>query len=142
MGRPRSTYAELRHGRHCVFSMHVHLVFVTKYRRDVFTKAILDDMRIVFANVCRDFEAKLVEFDGEDDHVHLLVNYPPKVAVSALVNSLKGVSSRMIRQKNYPSIQHKLCGGALWSPSYFAGSCGGAPIAVVRQYIEQQRTQH
>jgi len=68
---------EIRHGRHCVFAMHIHLVFVTRYRREVFTKAILDDMRGIFASVCRDFEAELVEFDGEDDHVHLLVNYPP-----------------------------------------------------------------
>lgn len=120
--------------------LHVHLVFVTKYRRDVFTKAILDDLREVFASVCADFGAELVEFDGEDDHVHLLVNYPPKVAVSNLVNSLKGVSSRMIRKKDYPSLRKKLWGGALWSPSYFAGSCGGAPITVIRQYIEQQRT--
>jgi putative transposase len=122
--------------------MHVHLVFVTKYRRDVLTKAILDDLRIIFTNVCKDFEAELVEFDGEDDHVHLLVNYPPKVAVSALVNSLKGVCSRLIRQKNDPSVRRKLWGGALWSPSYFAGSCGGAPIAIIRQYIEQQQTPH
>ena len=86
--------------------------------------------------------AELVEFDGEDDHVRLLVNYPPKVSVSSLVNSLKGVSSRMIRQKRYPSIRKKLWGGALWSPSYFAGSCGGAPIEIVRQYIEQQKTPH
>ncbi len=94
-----ATNKDIRHGRHCVFLMHVHLVFVTKYRRDVFTKEILDDMRGIFANVCRDFESELVEFDGEDDHFHLLVNYPPKVSVSSLVNSLKGVSSRMIRQK-------------------------------------------
>jgi len=134
--------SDLRHGRHCVFMMHVHLVFVTKYRRDVFTKDILDDLRPIFANVCADFESELVEFDGEHDHVHLLVNYPPKVAVSHLVNSLKGVSSRMIRKKNYPSIRQKLWGGALWSPSYFAGSCGDAPIAVIRQYIEQQKTPH
>ncbi|NHZ67385.1 IS200/IS605 family transposase, partial [Massilia genomosp. 1] len=67
---------------------------------------------------------------------------PPKVSVSNLVNSLKGVSSRMIRKKNDPSIRKKLWGGALWSPSYFAGSCGGAPIAVIRQYIEQQQTPH
>ncbi|MDR0478317.1 MAG: IS200/IS605 family transposase [Burkholderiaceae bacterium] len=133
---------ELRHGRHCVFLMHVHLVFVTKYRRGVFTKAILDELRLIFAKVCLDFEAQLAEFDGEDDHVHLLVNYPPKVSVSALVNSLKGVSSRLIRQKNYPSIRRKLWGGSLWSPSYFAGSCGGAPIAIIRQYIEQQQTPH
>ena len=83
-----------------------------------------------------------MELDGEDDHVHLLVNYPPKVAVSNLVNSLKGVSSRMIRKRNYPSILKKLWGGALWSPSYFAGSCGGAPIELIRQYIEQQQTPH
>ena len=133
---------EIRHGRHCVFKMHVHLVFVTKYRREVFTKTILDDLRTTFSSVCTDFEAELVEFDGEDDHVHLLVNYPPKVAVSALVNSLKGVSSRLIRKKNYPSIRRKLCGGALWSPSYFASSCGGAPIEIIRQYIEQQQTPH
>ena len=133
---------EIRHGRHCVFLMHVHLVFVTKYRREVFTKAILDNLRQVFTSVCIDFEADLVEFDGEDDHIHLLVNYPPKVSVSTLVNSLKGVSSRMIRQKNYPSIQRKLWGTALWSSSYFPGSCGGAPIAVIRQYIEQQQTPH
>ena len=84
--------------------MHVHLVFLTKYRRGVFTKEILDDLHSIFASVCTDFDAELVAFDGEDDHVHLLVNYPPKVAVYNLVNSLKGVSSRMIRRKNYPSI--------------------------------------
>lgn len=122
--------------------MHVHLVFVTKYRREVFTKAILDDLHDIFASTCADFEAELVEFDGQDDHVHLLVNYPPKIAVSALVNSLKGVSSRMIRMKNYPSIRKKLWDGGLWSPSYFAGSCGGAPIEIIRQYIEQQQTPH
>ena len=87
-----------------------------------------------------DFEAHLVEFDGEHDHVHLLIEYPPKVAISRLVNSLKGVSSRMIRKKNYPSIQSKLWGNQLWSPSYFAGSCGGAPISIIKQYIEQQQT--
>lgn len=129
---------DLRRGRHVVFNLHVHLVFVAKYRRKVFTKEILDDMRQIFESVCTDFEAQLVEFDGENDHVHLLVNYPPKVSISKLVNSLKGVSSRMIRQKNYPSIREKLWGGALWSPSYFAGSCGGAPISIIRQYIEQQ----
>ena len=89
------------------------LVFVTKYRRGVFTKKILDDMRTIFDSVCKDFEAKLVEFDGEDDHVHLLVNYPPKVAISKLVNSLKGTSSLLIRKKNYPSIKTKLWRNAL-----------------------------
>lgn len=133
---------DIRRGRHCVFKMHIHLVFVTKYRRDVFTKAILDDLQKIFTKVCGDFESELVEFDGEDDHVHLLIDYPPKVAISKLVNSLKGVSSLLIRKKNYPSIKQKLWGGALWSPSYFAGSCGGAPIEIVRKYIEQQKKPH
>ena len=131
---------DIRRGRHCVFNMHAHLVFVTKYRRDVFTKAILNDLQEIFASVCADFEAELVAFDGEDDHVHLLVNYPPKVAISKLVNSLKGISSLLIRKKNYPNIKKKLWKGALWSPSYFAGSCGGAPIEIIRQYIKQQQT--
>ena len=108
----------------------------------MFMKAILEDLSDIFSGVCRDFEAELVEFDGEDDHVHLLVNYPPKIAVATLVNSLKGVSSCMIRKKNYPSIRRKLWKGALWSPSYFAGSCGGAPIGTIRQYIEQQQSPH
>lgn len=133
---------EIRTGRHCVFNMHVHLVFVTKYRRNVFSKAILDELKQIFSSVCQDFEAELIEFDGEDDHVHLLVNYPPKIAVSHLVNSLKGVSSRMIRKKNYAKIKSKLWGNSLWSPSYFAGSCGGASIDIVKQYIQQQQTPH
>jgi len=120
--------------------MHVHLVFVTKYRRKVFTKQILDELGIVFVEICTDFESHLVEFDGEGDHVHLLVKYPPKVAISKLVNSLKGVSSRLIRKKEYPSIQNALWGGSLWSPSYFAGACGGAPLATIKQYIEQQQS--
>ena len=130
---------EIRHGRHCQFVMHIHLVFVTKYRREVFTQEILNDMKLIFASVCKDFEAELVEYNGEDDHVHLLVTYPPKVAVSKLVNSLKGVSSHLIRKRNYPNIRKKLWGNALWSPSYFASSCGGAPLAIIRQYIEQQQ---
>lgn len=101
---------DIRTGRHCVFLLHAHLVFVTKYRYGVFTKVILDDLKEIFASVCRDFEAELIEFDGEDDHVHLLVVYPPKVAISSLVNSLKGVSSRLIRKKGYPSIQKKTLG--------------------------------
>ena len=118
--------------------MHVHLVFVTKYRRHVFTKTVLKHLNMIFKDVCADFQTTLVEFDGETDYVHLLIEYPPKVAISRLVNSLKGVSSRLIRKKDYPSIQNALWGKSLWSPSYFAGACGGAPLTVIRQYIEQQ----
>lgn len=131
---------ELRRGRTCVFLMHVHLVFVTKYRKKVFTKQILKHLKTIFANVCNDFEAELIEFEGEGDHVHLLVHYPPKMTVSKLVNSLKGVSSRLIRKEEFPSIRSALWGRNLWSPSYFAGACGGAPLTVIKQYIEQQQS--
>lgn len=127
-----------RHGRHCVYLMHIHLVFVTKYRRFCFTKRVLDHIREVMNKVCIGFDAELVEFEGEGDHVHLLVNYPPKVSISKLVNSLKGVSSRHIRKMEYPEVQKKLWGTKLWSTSYFAGSCGGANLDVIRKYIESQ----
>lgn len=130
---------EIRTGRHCVFNLHVHLVFVTKYRKNVFEKHHFLTMRDVFGKVCRGFEAELVEIGGEADHVHLLVNYPPKVSVSALVNSLKGVSSRLLK-KEHPELLNRYWNGVLWTPSYLAASCGGAPIGIIRQYIEQQRT--
>ena len=117
----------------------MHLVFVAKYRRRVFDARAIDVLRSVFAEVCSDAHTTLVEMDGEDDHVHLLVEYPPKLAVSSLVNSLKGVSSRLLRQQR-PDIRKRYWKGVLWSPRYFACSCGGAPISVVRQYIEQQKT--
>ncbi|MGI4718393.1 MAG: IS200/IS605 family transposase [Janthinobacterium lividum] len=142
MARPRKTDSDLRHGRHCVFALHAHLVFVTKYRRNVLNKEHLDAMRPILAKVCQDFDAKLVEFNGEHVHVHLLVNYPPKVSLSKLVASLKGVSSRLLRQQFgefHPWLKRR---GVLWSPSYFASSCGGAPIDVLRRYIEEQQAPH
>ena len=128
-----------RRGRTCVFLLHAHLIFVTKYRRNVFVEEVLLDLKDIFNSVCQDFGSKLIEFDGKEDHVHLLVNYPPKIALSSFVNSLKGVSSRLIRKKNYPSVQNALWGKTLRSPSYFAESCGGAPLEIVKQYIQQQK---
>lgn len=129
--------SNIRTGRHCTFKLHVHLVFVTKYRKKVFTDSILKDLESIFERVCQDFETELVEINGETDHVHLLLNYPPKVSISKLVNSLKGVSSRRIR-KQHPELTQYYWKGGLWSPSYFAGSCGGAPLSIIKQYIEQQ----
>lgn len=132
-----SIETEIRKGRHCVFAIHAHLVFVTKYRRGVFTSACLDILKEVMQKVCDDFEVELAAFEGEGNHVHLLVNYPPQVQLSKLVNSLKGVSSRMLRQR-MPSIANRYYKNVLWSPSYFAASCGGAPLSVIKQYVEQQ----
>lgn len=130
---------EYRRGRSVVSLLHVHLVFVTKYRRGVLSERALEVIREAAAKVCEDFQAQLVEMNGEDDHVHLLVHYPPTVALSRLVNSLKGVSARLLRARHYPEVMSRLWGEHLWSPSYFAVSCGGAPIEIVRQYIEAQR---
>ncbi|MGW5387434.1 IS200/IS605 family transposase [Nocardia sp. NPDC003963] len=132
-------FQDIRTGRYCVFVLHAHLVFVTKYRHRVFTDRHLARLEEIMRTVCTDFETELVEFNGEPDHVHLLVNFPPKVAISKLVNSLKGVSSRRMRQEFPELAQHYWRAKRLWSGSYFAGSVGGAPISVLRQYIEQQQ---
>ncbi len=134
-----SQSSDLRLVRGCVFALHVHLVFLAKYRRHVFDGAAIEELRGIFTKVCADFAADLRACDGEDDHVHLLVEYPPTMAISPLVNTLKGMSSRLLRQRR-PDIARRYWKGVLWSPSYFAASCGGAPLSIVRQYVEQQRT--
>jgi putative transposase len=90
---------DYRRGRHVVSGLNAHLVFVTKYRRGVLTGNHLHTLREVFPIVCADSGAKLVEMDGEDGHVQLLVTYPPHVEVTRLVNSLKGVSALRLRQR-------------------------------------------
>jgi len=125
------------------FVLHSHLVFVTKKRGKVFAAKHLEILRKIFQDVCSDFEVELKEFSGECDHVHLLVFYPPKLALSSLVNSLKGVSSRLLK-KQCPEISHfwslARSRNSFWSPSYFAASCGGAPIDVLKNYIQSQKT--
>ncbi|MEU9885071.1 IS200/IS605 family transposase [Sphaerisporangium sp. NPDC051011] len=86
----------------------------------------------------RTSRSSCVEFNGEHDHVHLLIHHPPKVALSKLVNSLKGVSVRLLRKAYAAHVRKFLWGGHFWSGSYFAGSAGGAPLTVLKQYIEQQ----
>jgi putative transposase len=130
---------DVRRGRSVIFNLHAHLVFVTKYRRGALTAPILDRCRAIMTDVCTGFDAQLREFNGEEDHVHLLVHYPPTVAVSRMVNSLKGVSSHHLRKEFGQHLSRYLWGDHLWSPSYFAASCGGAPLEVVRQYIAGQK---
>ena len=130
---------DYRRGRHVVSALRVHLVFVTKYRRGVLDDEMLTCCEDAMRKVCGNFEAALREFNGEADHVHLLVEYPPKVSVSALVNSLKGVSARRLRSEYTGRVNRARMNGHFWSPSYFAASCGGGPLSIIRQYIEQQR---
>ena len=130
---------DYRPGRHVFSLLYVHLVFVTKYRRGVLDADMLRSCEDAIRKVCGGFGAELREFNGEDDHIHLLVGYPPKVAVSALVNSLKGVSARHLRSEFTGRVNRYTVHGHFWSPSYLAASCGDASLSIVRQYIEGQR---
>ncbi|PZX45735.1 putative transposase [Roseinatronobacter thiooxidans] len=129
---------EYRKGRHVVSALHVHLVFVTRYRRGALDDDALSRLRDTFAAASADFGARLVECDGEADHVHLLLEYPPTVTLARLVNSLKGVGSRLLL-RDRPELR-RFAQKGLWSPSYFAASCGGAPIEIVRKYVANQRS--
>jgi putative transposase len=131
--------SDIRHGRHCVFRNFMHLVFVTKYRRDVLTDPILKRMEELVRETCIQMDCELIEFNGEHDHAHMMVSVHPKVAVSNLVGKLKGKSAYFIRQEFRKEVRKKLWGDHFWSPSYCVVSCGGAPLEIVKQYIEEQR---
>lgn len=129
---------EYRSGRHVVFLLHAHLVFTPKYRKNIFEGRHLQALESYARKVCEDLEVELVEFNGEPNHVHLLVNYPPKLSLSTLVNSLKGVTSRLLR-KDFPEVErHYWKNKTLWSRSYFVSSCGGAPLEILKKYIQDQ----
>jgi len=98
---------------------------------------MLKRLEQILRNIYLNFDVKLTEFNGENGHIHLLIEYTPKVQLSQLINALKGVSSRLMR-KEYPEIHRYLWNGALRSPSYFTGSCGGASLNILTKYIEQQ----
>jgi len=82
--------SDIRSGRHCVFNLHAHLVFVTKYRRGALDADALERLKAIFSSICDRFDSELVEMNGEADHVHLLIRFQPKLALARLVNSLKG----------------------------------------------------
>mgnify|MGYP001614687766 CR=1 FL=1 len=129
-----------RTGRHCIFKNIVHLIFVTKYRRDVLTAMMLSRLGALFSQTCQQMDCELLEFNGEADHVHLLVSVHPKLAVSNLVGKLKGKSSYFLRREFSSELKSKLWGVHLWSPSYCVVSCGGASLEVLGQYIQSQRS--
>ena len=128
-----------RTGRSCFFKIFYHLVFVTKYRRGVFTKKMLIRIKALFEETCLQMEAELLEFNGKHDHIHIMISCPPKVPIAVLIGKLKGKSSYFLRKEFWPELKKKLWGMHLWSPSYCVVTCGGAPLSVVKKYIEQQR---
>jgi putative transposase len=118
--------------------LHAHLVFVTKYRRPVFTDQMLTFCERTMHAVFAEPDVELVEFNGEADHVHLLVAYPPTLAISALVQRLKGRTAHAVRREYTGACVRARMRGHLWSPSYFAVPCGGAPLSIIKQYIDGQ----
>jgi putative transposase len=129
----------LHRNNNAIFRLVYHLVLVTKYRRRVLTSSMIDHAGALLRELCVAWEGTLLECSGEADHLHALIDMPPKVRPSDLVNNLKTVLSRQLR-KEFNSLRTAYRGKAvLWSPSYCLVSAGGAPINILRQYVENQK---
>ena len=124
---------------HCVYNLKYHLVLVTKYRKKCITVPIIIRLKEIFSSLCEKWECNLIEFNGEPDHIHMLLELNPKIALSTFINNLKKVSSRYIR-KDFSGHLAKFYykNPIFWSRSYCILTCGGAPLSVIKQYIEQQ----
>lgn len=129
----------VRKGFHRLFSVRLHFVFVTHYRRKVITAPMLERLREMFWQVCRKMDCELIEFSGEPDHVHALIDFHPKNSISAVAGSLKSASARTMK-KDFPEQVKKFYWGqvSFWSNSYYVASAGGAPIEKLKQYIQTQ----
>jgi len=124
---------------HCVYNLKYHLVLVTKYRKKCITSSIMIRLKEIFSELCKKWECSLIEFNGEPDHIHILLELNPKIALSTFINNLKTVSSRYIRKdfiNHLSKFYYK--NPVFWSRSYCILTCGGAPLSVIKQYIEQQ----
>jgi len=124
-----------RKERHSVTDLKIHLVCITKYRQSVLTSESLAMIENSFREVAVKMDFQVLEFNGEANHIYALIEFPPKLSVSQIVNALKGVSSRRYGQAGYKKPFGK---DALWSPSYYSSSVGGAPIEVLKRYIQDQ----
>ena len=131
---------EWRTGRHVVYDLHAHIILTPKFRRKVMTERVSNLLKDVLEEACNRRGVTLDAFETDEDHAHLLVSYPPKISLSSLVMSLKTVSSKAVREQQWPEITQALWGKHFWSPSYAVTSCGGAPLEIVKTYIENQKT--
>lgn len=129
---------ELNSLYHSTYSLKFHLVLVTKYRRKVITKDILTRLKELFSDQLIRWECDLIEFNGEADHVHLLISTHPKILPSKLVNSLKTVTSRLIRKEFAEHVGKFYFKPVFWSRSYCIISVGGAPLSALKAYIQNQ----
>jgi len=129
----------LTSGSHCVYSLNYHLVLVTKYRRRCLTDGLLDQLGKIMTRTCDKWGVDLIEYNGEADHVHLMLGCHPDITLSKLINNLKTVSSRMIRKGHKAHFsQFYWANPGIWTRSYCLISVGGAPLCVLKQYIQNQ----
>jgi putative transposase len=129
----------LHRNANAVYRLVYHLVLVTKYRKKVLTGAMLDRASTILGTLCEAWEGRLLECSGEVDHLHALIDLPPKVRPTDIINNLKTVTSRRLRDE-FPVLRSAYRGKpVLWSPSYCLISAGGAPIEILRQYVENQK---
>ena len=132
------TKTTLKAQNHCVYNIKYHLVLVTKYRRKVINAAILNRLTDMVSDRIAAWEGEIVEINGEPDHLHILFELPPKYAVSDFVNALKTGTSRKIRNEFPEYLKSFYWKPVFWSRSYCVVTCGGAPLSVIKQYIENQ----
>lgn len=125
---------------HAVYSLKLHIVFVTKYRRKTLTPDLLAYLREAFAEILADWRCTLVEFGGEADHVHLLANIHPALNISTLINNLKTASARRARNRFAEHLNLFYWKPYFWHRAYYVGSIGGATLETVRRYVESQGT--
>jgi putative transposase len=122
---------------HSVFMLWYHLILVTKYRREVFTDDISNRAKEIFENIATNYHITLIEWNHDSDHVHILFRSHPKTELSKFINAYKSASSRLIKQE-FESVRNKLWKSYFWSQSFCLLTSGGAPIDVIKQYIESQ----
>lgn len=128
---------EYRHGAHSVFSIHLHIVWITKYRKPVLVGDIASKAREIIREICRVSSVEIIRGHVSRDHVHLFVSIPPQVTISRLVQKLKGSSSYKLLH-NYESLRRQYWGRHLWARGYFCCSSGNVTDEVIKAYIEQQ----
>ena len=132
---------KLDNNNHSVFSMYYHLVLVTKYRRKVINDTISKRLREIFDYIAVNYNISVVEWNDDQDHVHILFKAQPNSELSKFINAYKSASSRLIK-KEYPDIKEKLWKEYFWSRSFCLITTGGVTIDVIKQYIESQGDQH
>jgi putative transposase len=121
-----------------VSDLKAHLVLTTKYRRKLFTKEMLERMHEILEDLLTKWECKIVEFNGEENHIHLLFQYHPGIELSKFVNSVKTVTSRRLRSEFEERVNKFYYKDVLWNGSYFIASCGGVTVSALKKYIETQ----